>query len=294
MLLEEKNAEVCVQLPTRTAWITLRDRVDVIEEYAELNDAETALVHELLHIYTEPLSLPEKVSAPRRRGAVARSGEPCPGGARPPSGKGARGPVTFIPRASLIHVKLSKPAEKSRGGIFIPETALRLTTEARVLGTGRGHYIAALDIWETVRLLEGDLVLFPQHAFRGLEGDFGLIEDDDVVATVDPRDNSLTPEADWVLCDPDEPEEITRGGIALPDQALRLPRSGIVKKLGPGLLRYRGPYAGLRMPIWRALNLEDATELTGKRAYFAATAEVMRAAGQALVRGRDIIALEER
>lgn len=201
--------------------------------------------------------------------------------------------MKFIPRGSLVYVRLSAPAERTRSGIFIPETAERLTTEAKVLGTGKGHYIAALDTWDPVWLLENDLILFPQHAFRALAGDEGLVEDDDVVATIDPRDNSLTPEADWVLCDPDLPEGITRGGIALSDSAQRLPRSGVVRELGPGLLRYKGPYAGLRMPIWRVLNLEDATELLGKRAYFSAGAEVMRAAGSVLCRGRDIIALDD-
>jgi hypothetical protein len=54
-----RGGEMLVQLTSRTAWLTLLDRNDLDPDYARLNDAEVTLVHELLHIYTEPLEIPE-------------------------------------------------------------------------------------------------------------------------------------------------------------------------------------------------------------------------------------------
>lgn len=201
--------------------------------------------------------------------------------------------MNFTPRAELVHIRLSKPAEKSRGGVYIPETAAHLTTEGTVLATGEGHWIAETGKRYPVWLMAGEIALFNQHSLTPLGENEGLLSEEEVVATVDPEDNSLHPEGDWVLVDPDPAPEETSGGIALADSAKRSPRSGVVLALGPGLLRFRGPLAGLRNPVWRALSLSGPHELIGQRAYWAGDAEVLHAAGKALVRGRDLLAIEE-
>lgn len=45
-------------LNVRRAWIVLRDLVDTRSECQDENDLEITLVHELIHLYTEPLDLP--------------------------------------------------------------------------------------------------------------------------------------------------------------------------------------------------------------------------------------------
>ncbi|SRR6266852_2570024 len=56
---EDSNGEVQILLNHRRAFIALRDPLDVKPEYHPENDLEETLVHELLHLWTEPLSLPD-------------------------------------------------------------------------------------------------------------------------------------------------------------------------------------------------------------------------------------------
>lgn len=56
---EGKAGEVEMVLEQRMAWITLRDMVDIAPEDQDENDLEYSLVHELLHLWTEPLGLPD-------------------------------------------------------------------------------------------------------------------------------------------------------------------------------------------------------------------------------------------
>lgn len=60
MSLDGKAGEVVMVLEQRRAWITLRDMTDVDPEEQADNDPEVTVVHELLHLFTEPLGLPEE------------------------------------------------------------------------------------------------------------------------------------------------------------------------------------------------------------------------------------------
>lgn len=52
-----KGGEIEINLNTHTAWLDYLDPGDRLPEWAHLNDGETIVVHELLHILTEPLSI---------------------------------------------------------------------------------------------------------------------------------------------------------------------------------------------------------------------------------------------
>jgi hypothetical protein len=55
-----RNGGEIVTLPKhRRAWIYLLDPTDIRPEALPENDMEKILIHELLHIYTEPFGLPD-------------------------------------------------------------------------------------------------------------------------------------------------------------------------------------------------------------------------------------------
>jgi chaperonin GroES len=56
----------------------------------------------------------------------------------------------------------------------------------------------------------------------------------------------ITPTADRVLVEPDEPDKKTRGGLILPDIAVKIPGEGTVLAIGPGKLDLE---TGERLPM---------------------------------------------
>ena len=59
----------------------------------------------------------------------------------------------------------------------------------------------------------------------------------------------LRPLADRVLITPSDPEEVTRGGIILPDAAKKKPREGTVVAVGPGKLLETGQRAPMEVAV---------------------------------------------
>jgi chaperonin GroES len=59
----------------------------------------------------------------------------------------------------------------------------------------------------------------------------------------------LRPLADRILIKPDEEEEVTKGGIVLPDTAKKRPREGEVLAVGPGKLLDSGQRAPLEISV---------------------------------------------
>jgi chaperonin GroES len=59
----------------------------------------------------------------------------------------------------------------------------------------------------------------------------------------------LRPLADRILVKPGEEEEVTRGGIVLPDTAKKRPREGEVLAVGPGKLLDNGQRAPMEVAV---------------------------------------------
>jgi co-chaperonin GroES (HSP10) len=201
--------------------------------------------------------------------------------------------MTFTPRAATIHIKISRPAERSAGGLWLPQIRETRTTEGKVISTGPGRLLPGFEERIIVWLMVGDTILFSEENLQALgKSGEGLIAEDHVLATVDPVTNVIYPEGEWVLLDPDPAPAVSRLGIHLADRARPLPRSGVIMDLGPGDLRVHGPLAGVRAAPRHLWSLEPDEPLLGRRAFWSKEATIHWAARQVLVRARDLICLE--
>lgn len=54
-----KNGHIYILDTNRVAFVELLDRADLNPKYADKNDSEVTIVHELLHIFVEPLGIPQ-------------------------------------------------------------------------------------------------------------------------------------------------------------------------------------------------------------------------------------------
>lgn len=202
--------------------------------------------------------------------------------------------MKFTPRGTILHVKLNRRPDRRPSGLWLPQSYHQKATEATVLATGPGTYLPATGATYPIWIMEGDTVLFPEHEFHALGDDGeGWVAEEHVPATVDPFDGTIYPEADWLLLAPDAAPAASAGGIALPEPGRKLPGSGLIVEAGPGELRQRGVFAGLRISVRTLLSLADDEALLERRAWWAPEATVVWAAERVLVRARDLLLLAD-
>lgn len=144
-------------------------------------------------------------------------------------------------------VELLDPAERTSGGIWLPERCQDNWTHGVVRGAGPGDLIGDQ---RTVMWLEpGDEALFTMHAFHSLGPPHrvGWVRDEDVVAYV--RDREVLPYNDWLMIEQDEDEPDPPATIAYAEEWRPKPLHGIIRGVGPGLFRRGSVLGPSRKPI---------------------------------------------
>jgi co-chaperonin GroES (HSP10) len=233
--------------------------------------------------------------------------------ARPPAAVSDRQPEWAAAVALLgsrYLVELLKPAEKTEGGVWLPERCQENWTHATVLKAGVGERWPAEpdpDAQTTVPLwlVEGDEVLFPKHAFHsaGAPHTHGVVRDEDLVAAV--VQGTLKPLNDWVMIDQDPDEPDPSPAIAYAEEYRPKATHGIARDYGPGRVQRKGALAGLRRPVawaigmlyqpWGAPPWQDV--LIGKRVWWSHDCEVISMGRERLealfVQAEDLLFIQE-
>lgn len=211
----------------------------------------------------------------------------------------AAAPTTFTPARDLLYVRLLQPAEKTAGGILLPETARVNTQEAEVLAVGPGRRIAGCaEGMRTITWAEtGDHILMRKHHFHPLTPDSreGTIADPDVVAVLNAETGEIAVcLGEWVLVEP-APWEERKGSIYIADVDQRRPAWGRILKFGPGRLVEESPWK--RHSVAALLDVPEK-RLKGLKVWWSRHSEDVMDVGRdytsgVLVKARDIILCEE-
>lgn len=207
-------------------------------------------------------------------------------------------PVTFTPRECFLHVVMVKPADRTSGGIWLPDECQVSCNEAEVIAVGPG--ISAFDGLPSVMHAEvGDRVLFQHHQFQKTDekGEEGIVREDDLLAIIPAGTNAVSPHNDWVAITIEDSQKESAGGILLSDRARKRPRSGKILDYGPGKFRRTGSYVGTRKTIQAIMGLSDPDCPSGKTVHWGVQAEVLEAGvGNdwfLLVRASDLLLMED-
>lgn len=182
---------------------------------------------------------------------------------------------TLSPLGVNLHIRLSKVAETTAGGLWLPETMREQWQQGEVLAAGPGLHIPfanGLSCRSVVWPERGDSVLFSAHSLRLISKDEGVIPETDLLAMIGV--DGLVPLNDLLLCSIEAREEETRGGIVLADESQRRPRSGRVLAWGPGRLVTRGPRRGTRLSVTQILGVDEACLQKGPVLHWGPDAEV--------------------
>lgn len=182
--------------------------------------------------------------------------------------------VTIQPTGTRLHVRYTKPAEQTPGGIWLPDEAQENNQEAEVLAVGPG--LEAPDGTRGVMWVsKGDLVLFRKQDFVAIGQDEGFVHEEKLLGVIDPFTNEVTPLNDWVKLRFEE-KVAAKGSIEIPEHWQRRPNYGMVVDMGYGrlCLNARSPFYGSRLTTPDIAGITKA-DLLGRRAYFDADAELL-------------------
>jgi len=144
------------------------------------------------------------------------------------------------PVGPRIVVKVAELEEKTKKGIFLPDSAQKKPTSGDVVSVGKGKKF-------DLTLKEGDTVLYSKFGLgvvdievAGVE--YAILNERDCMGIM-PRSNAsvddigeIKPLGDRVLIKVDTAAEESAGGVLLTDSAKEKPMSGEVLAVGPGRL----------------------------------------------------------
>lgn len=93
----------------------------------------------------------------------------------------------FQPLSDRILIERLEPADKTKGGIFIPDTAKEKPVEGRVMATGPGTWVDGK--FREVQVKRGDKVLFSKYGgteikLEGEDGEFLVVREDDILGII--------------------------------------------------------------------------------------------------------------
>ncbi len=205
----------------------------------------------------------------------------------------------FNPRSSWYLIRYALPVEETKGGILIPEEYRVRANEGEVLAVGPGRQIPLYKEERTVMSAGvGDRVLYIGHELQPCDEEVGLVADEAILGIVDEEHEDLLPANDWVTMSGFVREAETKGGLEVPERWRKRPKKGIIRALGPGSLRVRGPRQGTREACCVTMGLDESELLVGRTAWWDAGArmvEVTLPSGETLlmVRSGDLAAMEE-
>ncbi len=205
----------------------------------------------------------------------------------------------IVPRGNFYHVRFTKAADRTPGGILLPDSLQTNWQEAEVIAAGPGKEWPIQDhdsiFHHTMWCEPGDVVFFTPQVFRAFgEGSKeGCVADEHLIGVVHPT-GLVEPLNDWVLLDLADFEE-TAGPLILPDEQRHRPSKGTIRDFGPGQLRTRGPLMGTLKPVHAVMNLPEKS-LEGTVVHWEAGAEVFEFGREwtegVLVQAKHLIAAE--
>lgn len=199
--------------------------------------------------------------------------------------------LTIRPLGTDYLVEMVKPAEKTAGGIYLPDSARENWQDAQVLRRGPGLGTGGLQVFT------GERVVFLQHQFRPLVSGsrFGMIADEALIAIV--ADGDILPLNNWVQIELEEFEKSTAGGVLIPQENQRRLNRGTVLDYGDGVLSRSWRNYGQRRAVRSIMNLADDCPLIGQRAWWGSAQEAYEIGSESvqavLVKADDLLFLEE-
>ncbi len=205
----------------------------------------------------------------------------------------------FAPRSSWYLIRYGVPQEETRGGILIPEEYRVRANEGEVLAVGPGRQIPLYKEERTVMSAGvGDRVLYIGHELQPCDEEVGLVSDEAILGIVDEENEDLLPANDWVTMSGFVRVAETKGGLVVPERFRKRVKKGVIRAVGPGSLRVRGPRQGTRCPCCVTMGVSENELLVGRTVWWDAGArmvEVTLPSGETLlmVRAGDLAAIEE-
>lgn len=217
------------------------------------------------------------------------------------------------PRGQQYLIRLLKPAEKSSGGVWLPQNYQENWTHGEVLKAGPGMRIESGDggfltqMWADA----GDDVLFQKHAYKSLgpPHNLGLVKDEELVGKIQPGRMEITPLNAWVKVQQDPDIRKASSLIVYSEIDRPKPCRGTLVDYGPGPLRHKGPLRGIHFPIpvlWGLMDgasadiyfAEDWQEhLLGKKVRWSSTCEMLSLGREhlecLLIGADDILTMED-
>lgn len=168
-------------------------------------------------------------------------------------------------RGTWLHVRYSQPAERSAGGIWLPDVARENVTQAQVLAAGDGRLPGGGRC--AMQGEPGVVVLAPKHAYTPITRDEAQVHDEDLLATIYTGEDGepvLVPANAYVLVERERAEVVTDSGLVLPETVRRRANRGVILDYGPGEVRTKGPLAGVRRTVYETFNVPLVEELAGR------------------------------
>lgn len=204
----------------------------------------------------------------------------------------------WTPTGLHYRVRLTRAKDQTASGIFLPDSMERYVTSADVLGVGPGvSFDSRWGGYAVMQVERGERVLFPYSAFEETAGLEGVVSDADVAAVQIGEEPGVEPLGEWLLVDAGEKIAATAGGFEVPDKYRKRARTGTVLHFGPGALRQKGDYRGIRKSCYNIMGVPDSFPLRGALVHWDKTAQLLILSGTKLglllVRARDLIAVEE-
>lgn len=220
------------------------------------------------------------------------------------------------PLGASYRVRLSRRAEQSAGGIWLPETMVQPASEGTVLGCGPGEPVpgAGPGYRGTLEARVGDVVLFEEHTLKPVgDGLEGLVPEREVAAVVIQGEPGVQPCGEWLLVEMERAATATTGGIEIPVAYRKKARCGRVLDCGLGRMRERGRWQGLRVSCAEIMGLpvrvtrdvatagvgpwREESTVAGLLVYWEKSARLLMISGLAralaLVRASEIMATDD-
>jgi co-chaperonin GroES (HSP10) len=216
---------------------------------------------------------------------------------------------TFTPQGEMHLVCYTPPANRTEGGLWLPELCQQNFVEAKILCSGPGYskpmWVAEAETWPDRPYFRapmwakpGCIVVFEKHSFIPIAGEKrqGFLRDSDIVALVT-EDGDLKPLNDWIKMSRPTVEELTCGWIYLPEICRRREPIGTVCDFGPGKLVKDGKLNGVRIPVHDIMGLSRDFELRHQTLRWGDHATVLELGGEVVdwlfVRAGDIDSIQE-
>lgn len=211
---------------------------------------------------------------------------------------------SFQPREDWHHIRLVDPAQRSAGGVWLPELSRENWTQGEVLASGPGFRLPESGVPMSNQADAGFEVLFQRSSYIEFSDNVreGMVRDRDLVAVIglDKDENGfkegIYPLNDWVALSLEGSQEF-HGNIAIPDEWQRRPLRGRVLNYGSGRLITGRTNTGYFSDVCSIIGLSPDTPLEGAIVYWSADADCLEVYRDdvecLLVRAQDLLCIAE-